>query len=62
MQFILGMSCGTIERDGLVSHIIAAGGKSSNQRGRDYVNTAFIYNVEEDIWTTGLTSLITKGN
>ena len=48
------MSCGTIEHDGVVSHVIAAGGKSSNQGGRDYVKTVFIYNVEENIWTTGL--------
>ena len=48
------MSCGTIEQDGRVTHVVAAGGFSDG----NYVDTVFIYDVEEDTWTTGLTYIL----
>ena len=50
------MSCGTIEQDGRVTHAVAAGGYSDG----NYVDTVFIYDVEEGTWTTGLTYLHSK--
>ena len=46
------MSCGTIEHDGQVTHVIAAGGTASH---KNYVKTVFVYNVEENTWSTGPT-------
>ena len=49
------MSCGTIEQDGQVTHMIAAGGRSSNWPPISYLKTVLIYDVKEDTWTAGIT-------
>ena len=50
------MTCGTIENHGQVTHVVVAGGHAP---GKIYVDTVFIYDVEEDNWTTGLTNMAT---
>ena len=51
------MTCGTIENHGQVTHVVVAGGNAL--ANTIYVDTVFIYDVEEDNWTTGLTNMAT---
>ena len=53
MMMFLGLSCGTVERDGLVTDVVAAGG---NHNG----NGAYIYNIADRTWRAGMAYLGTR--
>ena len=48
---IYACSCGTIEEDGQVTEVIAAGGSGSN--------SVFVYNIESGLWRSGIVYLET---
>lgn len=50
MQIFIGMVCGTIEEDGQVTDVVAAGVGSQG-------NTVSIYNIESGAWRTGMVNL-----
>ena len=53
MMMFLGLSCGTVERDGLVTDVVAAGGYHIE-------NAAYIYNIADRTWRAGMVYLGTR--
>ena len=52
--FHLGMSCGTVEENGQVAEVVAAGGALYGW----YSNAVFIYNIDSGEWRSGIALLV----
>ena len=54
MLLFLGCFCGTIEEDGQVKYVVAAGGPGQV--------SAFIYNLDEGTWRRGMVNFCTRSS